>query len=239
MNQPTTQVLESTPESISSGTLDPSRPPALTIDSGDIVSCPNTWTQWGNQARFGMSFADREPLRRQFPSGPYSNLGPVEVRGAEPSQVGCSGVTGRARRRVAGSSRRRGRDHLLGWGGGDARVRAVGVGSGGKVRDLLGLDGRLGGFGEEERHRFGGEVAALHEAFVVLFQEQRAGGADHGLVVGEDPDDVGAAADLLVHALERVRGADLGPVLAWERVERGQVLLRGLEQLADGTNEAR
>jgi hypothetical protein len=28
-------------------------------------------------------------------------------------------------------------------------------------------------------------------------------------------------------------------VLAWERVERGQVLLRGLEQLADGTNEAR
>ena len=164
MNQPTTHVLESTPESISSGTLDPSRPPALTIDSGDIVSCPNTWTQWGNQARFGMSFADREPLRRQFPSGPYSNLGPVEVRGAEPSQVGCSGVTGRARRRVAGSSRRRGRDHLLGWGGGDARVRAVGVGSGGKVRDLLGLDGRLGGFGEEERHRFGGEVAALHEA---------------------------------------------------------------------------
>jgi acetamidase/formamidase len=34
-----------------------------------------------------MSFADREPLRRQFPSGPYSNLGPVEVRGAEPGDV--------------------------------------------------------------------------------------------------------------------------------------------------------
>ena len=59
------------------------------------------------------------------------------------------------------------------------------------------------------------------------------------MVVGEDPDDVGAAADLLVQALERVRGSDLGPVLAWERVERGQVLVRGLEQLADGTNEAR
>jgi hypothetical protein len=73
MNQPTTHVLESTPESISSGTLDPSRPPALTIDSGDIVSCPNTWTQWGNQARFGMSFADRErcgvsPVRPVFES---------------------------------------------------------------------------------------------------------------------------------------------------------------------------
>jgi hypothetical protein len=65
MNQPTTHVLISSHESISSGTLDPSRPAALTIDSGDIVSCPNTWTQWGNQAQFGMSFADREPLRRE------------------------------------------------------------------------------------------------------------------------------------------------------------------------------
>jgi acetamidase/formamidase len=87
MGEPTTHVLESTEDSVSAGTLDPSRPAALTIESGDIVSCPNTWTQWGNQARFGMSFADREPLRRQFPSGPYSNLGPVEVRGAEPGDV--------------------------------------------------------------------------------------------------------------------------------------------------------
>src|ERR1700678_1978404 len=87
MQEPRTHVLESTADSISAGTLDPSRPAALTIDSGDIVSCPNTWTQWGNQARFGMSFADREPLRRQFPSGPYSNLGPIEVRGAEAGDV--------------------------------------------------------------------------------------------------------------------------------------------------------
>jgi acetamidase/formamidase len=82
-----THVLKSTPESVSSGVLDPSRPAALTIDSGDVVSYPNTWTQWGDQAKFGMSFADREPLRRQFPSGPYSNLGPVEVRGAGPGDV--------------------------------------------------------------------------------------------------------------------------------------------------------
>jgi acetamidase/formamidase len=84
---PKAHVLESTPASVSSGVLDPSRPAALTIDSGDVVSYPNTWTQWGNQAKFGMSFADREPLRRQFPSGPYSNLGPVEVRGAGPGDV--------------------------------------------------------------------------------------------------------------------------------------------------------
>jgi hypothetical protein len=47
---PTTHVLESTAESVSAGTLDPARPAALTIESGDIVSYPNTWTQWGNQA---------------------------------------------------------------------------------------------------------------------------------------------------------------------------------------------
>src|SRR6478672_5940143 len=87
MTEPTTHILESTDASISSGTIDPRRPPALTIESGDIVSCPNTWTQWGNRARFGMSFADREPLRRQFPAGPYSNLGPVVVTGAEPGDV--------------------------------------------------------------------------------------------------------------------------------------------------------
>ena len=101
--------------------------------------------------------------------------------------------------------RARGRD--------DMRVRAVRVRSGGTARDLLGLEGRLGGFGgfgEDERHRLGGEVAALHQPLVVLLQEQRAGEPDDGLVVGEDPDDVGAAADLLVHALQRVRRADLG-----------------------------
>ena len=75
---PATHVLESTPDSVSSGVLDPGRSAALTIESGDVVSYPNTWTQWANRATFGMSFADREPLRRQFPSGPYSNLGPVE-----------------------------------------------------------------------------------------------------------------------------------------------------------------
>ena len=51
------------------------------------MSCPNTWTQWGNRAQFGMSFADREPLRKEFPAGPYSNLGPVVVNDAEPGDV--------------------------------------------------------------------------------------------------------------------------------------------------------
>jgi acetamidase/formamidase len=87
VDTPTTHQLESTAATVSSGVLDPTRLSALRIASGDIVSYPNTWTMWGNQATYGMSFADREPLRRQFPSGPYSNLGPVEVIGAEPGDA--------------------------------------------------------------------------------------------------------------------------------------------------------
>ncbi len=87
MTEQKTHVLESTDASVSPGVLDPTRAAALTIEPGDVVSYPNTWTQWGNQATFGMSFADREPLRRQFPAGPYSNVGPVEIRGAEPGDV--------------------------------------------------------------------------------------------------------------------------------------------------------
>jgi hypothetical protein len=48
---------------------------------------------------------------------------------------------------------------------------------------------------------------------VILFGEQSAGESDHGGVVREDPDDVGAAADFLVDALEWVCGPELGPVL--------------------------
>jgi hypothetical protein len=79
-----THVLESTKDTVSMGVLDPSRPPALTIDSGDIVHYPNTWTVWGNEARYGLSFDEREPIRKRYPSGPYSNVGPVAVRGAGP-----------------------------------------------------------------------------------------------------------------------------------------------------------
>ena len=81
------------------------------------------------------------------------------------------------------------------------------------------------GEGQDERHRLDREVAAADEPLVVLLGQQRAGEPDHGLVVGEDPDDVGAAADLLVDPLQRVGGPQLGPVLRGQQVERDQVLL--------------
>ena len=84
---PTTHTVESTPETVRSGFLDPAAEPVATVASGDTVRYPNTWTHWGNEAVYGMTFADREPLRHRYPNGPYSMLGPVKVTGAEPGDV--------------------------------------------------------------------------------------------------------------------------------------------------------
>jgi acetamidase/formamidase len=84
---PTTYTVESTLQTVRSGILDPTAEPVALIVSGDTVRYPNTWTHWGNEAKFGMSFADREPLRHRYPNGPYSMVGPVEVSGAEPGDV--------------------------------------------------------------------------------------------------------------------------------------------------------
>jgi acetamidase/formamidase len=82
-----THTVESTPETVRSGYLDPAAKPVATIAPGDTVSYPHTWTHWGNEAVYGMSFAQREPLRHRYPHGPYSMLGPVAVTGAEPGDV--------------------------------------------------------------------------------------------------------------------------------------------------------
>jgi acetamidase/formamidase len=83
----TLHIVESTKEAVRSGYMDPAAEPVAVIESGDTVSYPHTWTHWGNEAVFGMSFAEREPLRHRYPNGPYSMLGPVEVLGAIPGDV--------------------------------------------------------------------------------------------------------------------------------------------------------
>src|SRR6266545_1444112 len=52
-------------------------------------------------------------------------------------------------------------------------------------------------------------------------------------VVGEDADNVGAAADLAVESFERIRGAQLAPVVDGEGVEGEQVLLGAFEHRGD------
>ena len=77
------------------------------------------------------------------------------------------------------------------------------------------------------------EVALADEPFVVLLDDEAGGETDQRAVVGEDADDVGAAADLAVDPLERVRRAELGPVVGREGVEGEQVLLGLGEQVGD------
>lgn len=77
----------STSETVRVGILDPKVAPVATVESGDLVAYPNTWVNWANGARYGMSFEEREPVRKRFPQGPYSNIGPVEVKDAMPGDV--------------------------------------------------------------------------------------------------------------------------------------------------------
>ena len=83
----TVHALPSNNDTVRVGTMDPAAPVVLTIHSGDVVSYPNTWVNWGNEAKEGMSFAEREPIRKRYPQGPYSLIGPVAVEGAEPGDV--------------------------------------------------------------------------------------------------------------------------------------------------------
>jgi hypothetical protein len=68
---------------------------------------------------------------------------------------------------------------------------------------------------------------------VVLLDGEHRGQADQRAVVGEDPDDVGAPADLAVKALKRIGASDLAPVVGREGVEGQDVLLGCLEQRGD------
>ncbi len=79
--------LPSTSQTVKVGAMDPATPAVLEIESGDIVHYPNTWVNWANEAKFGMAFAERESIRKRYPAGPYSLVGPVAVKGAEPGDV--------------------------------------------------------------------------------------------------------------------------------------------------------
>jgi acetamidase/formamidase len=83
----TVHIVESTTQTVRSGFLDPTASAVASVQPADVVSYPDTWTHWGNEATFGMTFAEREPLRHRYPSGPYSMIGPVEIAGAEPGDT--------------------------------------------------------------------------------------------------------------------------------------------------------
>ena len=83
-----THTLESTAQTVRLGVFDGTAPDAITIDSGDTVVYPNTWTHFQNRFQRGSTVAQLAQLRRENPGrGPHSIVGPVGVRGAQPGDM--------------------------------------------------------------------------------------------------------------------------------------------------------
>jgi acetamidase/formamidase len=68
--------------------FDATLPPIMTIDSGDSVSYPDTWSHFLNQLQPGVPIDRLAELRANNPGrGPMSVIGPIAVRDAEPGDV--------------------------------------------------------------------------------------------------------------------------------------------------------
>jgi acetamidase/formamidase len=81
-------VVESTKETVRLGVFDATLPPIVTIESGDLVSFPNTWSHFMNELQPGVPISRLAELRASNPGrGPHSIIGPIAVRGAVPGDV--------------------------------------------------------------------------------------------------------------------------------------------------------
>ena len=81
-------VVESNKETVRLGVFDANLPPILTVDSGDIISFPDTWSHFLNELQPGAPVETLAKLRRDNPGkGPHTIIGPVAVRNAEPGDV--------------------------------------------------------------------------------------------------------------------------------------------------------
>ncbi len=81
-------VVESNKETVRLGVFDANLPPILTIESGDWVSFPNTWSHFLNELQPGVPISRLAELRTSNPGrGPHSIIGPIAVKDAEPGDV--------------------------------------------------------------------------------------------------------------------------------------------------------
>ena len=81
-------VVPSTKETVRLGVYDTSLPPILTIDSGDSISFPDTWSHFLNEMQPGVPVDTLVRLRVNNPGrGPHSIIGPITVNKAEPGDV--------------------------------------------------------------------------------------------------------------------------------------------------------
>jgi acetamidase/formamidase len=81
-------VVESNDKTVHLGVYDANLPPVLTIDSGDSISFPNTWSHFLNKMQPGVPIETIAQMRKDNPGkGPHSIIGPVAVNKAEPGDV--------------------------------------------------------------------------------------------------------------------------------------------------------
>src|SRR5205823_4192010 len=77
--------VESTKETVQLGVFDETLAPILTVESGDIISYPNTWSHFLNEMQPGVAVDTLAQLRKDNPGkGPHSIIGPVAVKDAQP-----------------------------------------------------------------------------------------------------------------------------------------------------------
>jgi len=81
-------VVESNEQTVHLGVFDTTLPPIVTVESGDTISYPATWSHFLNQMQPGVAIDKLAELRKSNPGrGPHSIIGPVAVKGAEPGDV--------------------------------------------------------------------------------------------------------------------------------------------------------
>jgi len=81
-------VVESGKETVRLGVFDTTLPPIVTIESGDSIRFPNTWSHFMNELQPGVPIGRLVELRTSNPGrGPHSIIGPIAVRDAEPGDV--------------------------------------------------------------------------------------------------------------------------------------------------------
>jgi acetamidase/formamidase len=81
-------VVPSTKETVQLGVYDANLAPILTVDSGDVISFPDTWSHFLNEMQPGVPVDTLAKLRVSNPGrGPHSIIGPIAVNKAEPGDV--------------------------------------------------------------------------------------------------------------------------------------------------------
>jgi acetamidase/formamidase len=80
--------VESSSATVRLGVLDTTLPDLLTVDPGDTIVYPRTWSHFLDRVQPGVAIDDIARWRLENPGkGPHSIIGPVAVRGAMPGDV--------------------------------------------------------------------------------------------------------------------------------------------------------